>query len=102
MKNDTSSGFTALHCVPSAYNFRGSQISNVDIEIESIEYIYICMYVCIYIIIYIFIYKGLRTLSRYCSCQDSEFRFAMETSSVDIDKLLFPMDTMSKNFASFV
>ena len=37
-------------------------------------------------------YKGLRILSRYCSCQDSEFRSAMETSSVDIDKLL------SKNF----
>ena len=31
-------------------------------------------------------------VSRYCSCQDSEFRSAMETSSVDIDKLL------SKNF----
>ena len=28
-------------------------------------------------------YKGLRILSRYCSCQDSEFRSAMETSSVD-------------------
>ena len=38
------------------------------------------------------IYKGLRILSRYCSCQDSEFRSALETSSVDIDKLL------SKNF----
>ena len=37
-------------------------------------------------------YKGLRILSRYCSCQDSEFRSALETSSVDIDKLL------SKNF----
>ena len=37
-------------------------------------------------------YKGLRILSRYYSCQDSEFRSAMETSSVDIDKLL------SKNF----
>ena len=37
-------------------------------------------------------YKGLRILSRYCSCQDSEFWSAMETSSVDIDKLL------SKNF----
>ena len=38
------------------------------------------------------IYKGLRILTRYCSCQDSEFRSALETSSVDIDKLL------SKNF----
>ena len=38
------------------------------------------------------IYKGLRILSRYCSCQDSEFRSALETSSADIDKLL------SKNF----
>ena len=37
-------------------------------------------------------YKGLRILSRYFSCQDSEFRSAMGTSSVDIDKLL------SKNF----
>ena len=37
-------------------------------------------------------YKGLRILTRYCSCQDSEFRSALETSSVDIDKLL------SKNF----
>ena len=46
----------------------------------------------IYIYIYIYIYKGLRILSRYCSCQDSEFRSAMETSSVYIDKLL------SKNF----
>ena len=45
-----------------------------------------------YIYIYIYIYKGLRILSRYYSCQDSEFRSAMETSSVDIDKLL------SKNF----
>ena len=35
--------------------------------------------------IYINIYKGLRILSRYYSCQDSEFRSAMETSSVDID-----------------
>ena len=33
-------------------------------------------------------YKGLRILSRYCSCQDSEFRSALETSSVDMDKLL--------------
>ena len=33
-------------------------------------------------------YKGLRILNRYCSCQDSEFRSALETSSVDIDKLL--------------
>ena len=32
-----------------------------------------------------YIYKGLRILSRYCSCQDSEFQSAMETSSVDID-----------------
>ena len=39
-----------------------------------------------------YIYKGLTILSRYCSCQDLEFRSAMETSSVDIDKLL------SKNF----
>ena len=38
-------------------------------------------------------YKGLRILSRYCSCQDSEFPSAMGTSSVDIDKLL------SKNFS---
>ena len=37
-------------------------------------------------------FKGLRILSRYCSCQDSEFQSLMETSSVDIDKLL------SKNF----
>ena len=37
-------------------------------------------------------YKSLRILSRYCSCQDSEFRSAIETSSVDKDKLL------SKNF----
>ena len=37
-------------------------------------------------------YKGLRILSRYCSCQDSEFWSAIETSSVDIDKL------QSKNF----
>ena len=46
----------------------------------------------IYIYLYIYIYKGLRILSRYCSCQDSEFRSAMGTLSVDIDKLL------SKNF----
>ena len=39
-----------------------------------------------------YIYIGLRILSRYCSCQDSELRSAMETSSIDIDKLL------SKNF----
>ena len=32
---------------------------------------------------YIYIYIGLRILSRYCSCQDSEFRSAMETSSVE-------------------
>ena len=37
-------------------------------------------------------YKSLRILSRYFSCQDSEFRSAMETSSVDIDNL------RSKNF----
>ena len=55
-------------------------------------YIYMYIYVYIYIYIYIYIYKGLRILSRYYSCQDSEFRSAMETSSVDIDKLL------SKNF----
>ena len=42
--------------------------------------------------IYIYIYKGLRIISRYYSCQDSEFRSALETSSVDIDKL------QSKNF----
>ena len=35
----------------------------------------------VYIYIYIYIYKGLRILSRYCPCQDSEFRSAMETSS---------------------
>ena len=54
-------------------------------------YLHIHLYLCIvelYIYIYIYIYKGLRILSRYCSCQDSEFRSAMETSSVDIDKLL--------------
>ena len=34
------------------------------------------------------IYKGLTILSRYFSCQDSEFRSAMGTSSVDIEKLL--------------
>ena len=36
-------------------------------------------------------YKGLRILSRYCSCQDSKFRSALETSSVDIDKLYLPI-----------
>ena len=41
-------------------------------------------------------YKGLRILNHYCSCQDLEFRSAMETSSVDIDKLL------SKNFSLWI
>ena len=50
-------------------------------------YIYI-QYIYTYIYNIIYIYKGLRILSRYCSCQDSEFRSAMETSSVDKDKLL--------------
>ena len=55
--------------------------SPVDILLSSCYVV-----VNIYIYIYIYIYKGLRILSRYCSCQDSE------TPSVDIDKLL------SKNF----
>ena len=42
--------------------------------------------------LFLYIYICLRILSRYCSCQDSEFRSAIETSSVDIHKLL------SKNF----
>ena len=50
------------------------------------------LFIYIYITIYMLQYKGLRILSRYCSCQDSEFRSALETSSVDINKLL------SKNF----
>ena len=52
-----------LHCIPLKYSMSNAYI---------------------YIYIYIYIYKGLRILSRYCSCQDSEFRSAMETSSVDI------------------
>ena len=61
----------------------------------SLSFSLLSLSLSLYIYIYIYIniiYKGLRILSRYCSCQDSEFRSAMETSSVDIDKLL------SKNF----
>ena len=60
--------------------------------VEHSFFLFCCKLPEIYLSIYLSIYKGLRILSRYCSCQDSEFRSAMETSSVDIDKLL------SKNF----
>ena len=76
------------------YNIRG--IVSICVHVYICAYVHVCMYVrlhiCMCLTIYLSMYKGLRILSRYYSCQDSEFRSAMETSSVDIDKLL------SKNF----
>ena len=51
-------------------------------------------------------YKWLKYLADNF-CQDSEFRFTVEISSVDngllvlLSTIFFPMDTISKNFATF-